>query len=53
MNELKLLGLNSLKHPIFYNCKVASQRVIEKNNGVLEKEILDYGETYLVYWILL
>lgn len=54
------LGLDKAKEldleKVLLTCKksnVASQRVIEKNNGVLEKEIIDEGETYLVYWILL
>jgi predicted acetyltransferase len=54
------LGLKKAKElnleKVLLTCKksnFASQRVIEKNNGVLEKEILDDGETYLVYWILL
>lgn len=58
--EILKLGLEKAKEldleKVLLTCKksnIASQRVIEKNNGVLEKEILDEGETYLVYWILL
>jgi predicted acetyltransferase len=58
--EILQLGLKKAKErnleKVLLTCKkgnVASQRVIEKNNGVLEKEILDDGEAYLVYWILL
>lgn len=51
------LGLKKAKlEKVLLTCKksnAASQRVIEKNDGILEKEILDNGEAYLVYWILL
>lgn len=58
--EILQLGLNKAKElnleKVLLTCNksnVASQMVIEKNNGVLEKEILEDGEIYLVYWVSL
>lgn len=52
------LGIEKAKElnikKLLLSCKksnIASQKVIERNGGVLEKEILDEGEVYLVYWI--
>lgn len=56
--EILQLGIEKAKElkieKLLLSCKknnVASQKVIEKNNGILEKEIFDEGEVYLVYWI--
>lgn len=56
--EILRLGKEKAKklalYKILLTCKKnneASQKVIERNNGVLEKEIFDDGEFYLVYWI--
>ena len=52
------LGIEKAKElnieKLLLSCKksnIASQKVIERNGGILEKEILDEGEVYLVYWI--
>lgn len=52
------LGLEKAKEfnldRLLLTCKkdnMASKKVIERNNGILEKEIIDDGESYLVYWI--
>lgn len=56
--EILRLGLEKSKElnldKLLLTCKkdnIASQKVIERNNGILEKEIIDDGESYLVYWI--
>lgn len=52
IEKAKKLGIGKL----LLTCKksnVASQKVIERNNGVLEKEMFKDGEAYLAYWIYL
>jgi predicted acetyltransferase len=56
--EMLRLGLEKAKElkikKVLLTCKksnIASQKVIERNKGVLEKEIFEDGEAYLVYWI--
>lgn len=56
--EILKLGIEKAKElnieKLLLTCKksnTASQKVIERNNGMLEKEILEDGESYLVYWI--
>ncbi len=56
--EILRLGLEKSKElnidKLLLTCKtdnISSQRIIERNNGILEKEIVDDGESYLVYWI--
>jgi len=56
--EILRLGIKKAKEldikKLLLTCKknnIASQKVIERNNGILEKEISQDGEVYLVYWI--
>jgi len=56
--EILKLGIEKAKElnikRLLLTCKksnIASQKVIERNNGILEKEISEEGEPYLVYWI--
>lgn len=56
--EILRLGIEKAKdinlEKLLISCKksnIASQKVIERNNGILEEEIFDDGEVYLVYWI--
>ncbi len=57
-SEILRMGLEKSKElnldKLMLTCKkdnVASQKVIERNNGILEMEIVDDGEAYMVYWI--
>lgn len=56
--EILKLGIDKAKklniEKLLLTCKknnIASQKVIERNNGLLEKTIFQDGEDYLVYWI--
>lgn len=57
-SEILQLGLEKAKElnleKVLLTCKksnISSQKVIERNNGVFEKEIYEDGEAHLVYWI--
>ena len=56
--EILQLGIEKAKElnieKLLLTCEksnIASQKVVERNNGILEKEVFDDGESYLVYWI--
>ena len=56
--EILQLGVEKAKElnieKLLLTCEksnIASQKVVERNNGIFEKEIFDDGESYLVYWI--
>lgn len=52
LSILKAKELNIEK--LLLTCKksnIASQKVIKGNNGLMEKEILEDGKIFLVYWI--
>lgn len=56
--ETLRLGLEKAKElnieKLLLTCEksnIASQKVIERNNGVMEKEILEEGKVFFEYWI--